>query len=71
MQYLFCFSLTFLVQLDNGVNRLRIKSDYLGVEESESKNLDTWMYTNSTEVFLHHDYDRFGQIKTNKIIERR
>ena len=32
-----------------------------------SKDLDTWNYTNSTDITLVVSYDRFGQFKMNEI----
>ena len=32
-----------------------------------SKDLDTWNYTNSTDITLVVLYDRFGQFKMNEI----
>ena len=43
-------------------NPLQIKSDYHSVNYT-SKNLDTWMYTNSTEVTLSYGFDRLGQLR--------
>ena len=54
---------------------LQIKSDYHSTSY-RAKNLDTWMYTNSTEVTLSYPAqivgpaDRFGQLKAIKIILR-
>ena len=44
---------------------LQIKSDY-HLASYTAKNLDTWMFTNSTEVTLSYEYDRLGQLSTNK-----
>ena len=47
-----------MVQLQTPINYpLQIKSDYHSVSY-KTKNLDTWMYTNSTEVTLIYEYDR-------------
>ena len=43
-------------------NPIVIKSDYHSANYTR-KNLDIWMYTNSTEVILNYNYDRFGQQK--------
>ena len=33
-----------------------------------SKNVDTWIYTNSSEVFLKYDHVRFGQLQAYKLV---
>ena len=48
---------------------LQIKSDYHSASY-KAKNLDTWMYTNSTEVTFRYPAWRLGQLKAIKIILR-
>ena len=45
---------------------MEIKSDYHSASY-HSKNLDTWVYTNSTDVNLTYAYNRLGQIRISKI----
>ena len=49
--------------------QLQIKSDYHSASYS-AKNLDTWKYTNSTEVTLRYLAYRLGQLKAIKIMLR-
>ena len=57
-----------MTQLDTDpLHPLRIESDYHSASYT-SKNLDTWMYTNSTELTLFYDYKRLGKLRANKII---
>ena len=44
---------------------LEIKSDHHSANYT-SKNFDTWIYTNSTEVTLRYVWNRLGQLKTNR-----
>ena len=47
-------------QLDTNIDEpLQIKSDYHSVNYAKN-NLDTWKYTNSTEVFMNYTYSRLG-----------
>ena len=55
-----------LVQLDTYQNfPLKIESDYHSASYI-SMNLDTWIFTNSTEVTLIYEFERLGQLSTNK-----
>ena len=50
-----------LVQLDTQPSLpLQIESGYHSASYTK-KNLDTWIYTNSTEVTLNYRYERLGQ----------
>ena len=51
-----------MVQLDT-YEPLRIESDYHSASY-HSKNLDTWMFTNSTEVTLSYEFNRLGRLRT-------
>ena len=42
--------------------QLQIKSDYHSASYT-AQNLDTWKYTNSTEVTLSYEAVRLGQLK--------
>ena len=56
-----------LVQLERCL-QLQIESDYHSASFTcrNLPYLETWIYTNSTEVTLSYVYDRLGQISTNK-----
>ena len=58
--------LTIRFQFTNDYLSIQMESDYhsASYEFRQSKNLDTWVYTNSTEVTLNYTYKRFGQLKT-------
>ena len=56
-----------MAQLVNSWNtQLQIESDY-HLASHDFRNLDTWMYTNSTELTLTYLYTRLGQLKISKI----
>ena len=46
---------------DSSNSTLVIESEYHSVTY-EQKSVDVWMFTNSTEVSLHYNETRFGQI---------
>ena len=46
---------------DSSSSNLVIESEYHSVTY-EQKTVDVWMFTNSTEVSLHYNQTRFGQI---------
>ena len=60
------FSKTILLQFENPWNSIEIESDYHSAIY-KSKNLNTWVNTNSTEVNLNYFYDRLGQMRISKI----
>ena len=57
------FPKTLLIQLDT-VQPFQIESDYHSASYL-SKNLNTWIFTNRTEIILNYELNRLGQLRTN------
>ena len=59
-----------MTQLDTDpLHPLRIESDYHSASYI-SKNLDTWIFTNSTDVTLNYNYQRLDKLNTIIIMVR-